>query len=105
MKRPWRCSPARPAVPARLAGAGRVLLIGFFVLFVLVPLYWVFVTSIKPSEDYLAVPPVWFPRQPTLNHYTAALFAYRGLDGADQQPHRLGQRDGAFGPARHRHGL
>lgn len=62
-------------------GAGRVLLIGAFILFVLVPLYWVFVTSIKPSEDYLAVPPVWFPKQPTLGHYTAALFAYRGLGG------------------------
>ena len=64
-----------------LNGAGRFLLIGLFVLFVLVPLYWVFVTSIKPSEDYLAVPPVWFPKQPTLGHYTAALFAYRGLGG------------------------
>ena len=39
------------------------------------------ITSIKPSDDYLAVPPVWFPAQPTLVHYTAALFAYRGLDG------------------------
>ena len=64
-----------------LSGIGRVALIGFFVLFVLVPLYWVFITSIKPSEDYLAVPPVWFPKQPTLGHYTAALFAYRGLTG------------------------
>ena len=66
---------------AKLDGVGRFLLIGFFVLFVLVPLYWVFVTSIKPSEDYLAVPPVWFPSRPTLGHYTAALFAYRGLGG------------------------
>jgi multiple sugar transport system permease protein len=40
-----------------------------------------FITSIKPSNDYLAVPPVWFPAEPTLVHYTAALFAYRGLDG------------------------
>ena len=30
-------------------------------LFVLAPLYWVFITSIKPSDDYLAIPPVWFP--------------------------------------------
>ncbi len=65
----------------RLAGIGRFLLLAFFVLFVLLPLYWVFVTSIKPSEDYLAVPPVWFPSAPTFNHYTAALFAYRGLGG------------------------
>ena len=60
---------------------GRILLLGGFLIFALGPLYWVFVTSIKPSDDYLAVPPVWFPEEPTLVHYTAALFAYRGLDG------------------------
>jgi multiple sugar transport system permease protein len=49
--------------------------------FVLVPLYWSFVTSIKPSDDYLAVPPVWWPEEPTIVHYTAALFAYRGFQG------------------------
>lgn len=59
----------------------RILFLGFFVLFVLVPLYWVFVTSIKPSDDYLAIPPVWFPEEPTIVHYTAALFAYHGLTG------------------------
>jgi multiple sugar transport system permease protein len=59
----------------------RILFLTFFVLFVLVPLYWVFITSIKPSDDYLAVPPVWFPEKPTIVHYTAALFAYRGLQG------------------------
>jgi multiple sugar transport system permease protein len=60
---------------------GRILLLGFWLLFTLAPLYWVFVTSIKPSDDFLAVPPVWFPDEPTIVHYTAALFAYRGLDG------------------------
>jgi len=55
-----------------------VFLIGFM-LFVLLPLYWVLVTSIKPTSDYLVVPPVWFPAQPTIVHYTAALFSYRGL--------------------------
>ena len=60
---------------------GRVLLLGAWMLFVLVPLYWMFITSIKPSDDYLAVPPVWFPKAPTMVHYTAALFAYRGLEG------------------------
>ncbi len=25
------------------------------------PLYWMFDTSIKPSDDYLAIPPVWWP--------------------------------------------
>jgi multiple sugar transport system permease protein len=60
---------------ARLAGIAAAL------LFVLAPLYWVAVTSIKPTDDYLAVPPVWFPAHPTLVHYAAALFAYRGLEG------------------------
>jgi len=63
------------------SGAARFLVVGLFVVFVLVPLYWVIITSIKPSKDYLTVPPVWFPAEPTLVHYTAALFSYRGLQG------------------------
>jgi multiple sugar transport system permease protein len=59
----------------------RFACIGLFVLFVLTPLYWVAITSIKPVSDYLTTPPVWFPAEPTLVHYTAALFAYRGLQG------------------------
>lgn len=59
----------------------RTLFLGAFLLFTFAPLYWMFITSIKPSDDYLAVPPVWFPAEPTMLHYTAALFAYRGLDG------------------------
>ena len=27
------------------------------------------------------MPPVWFPAEPTIVHYTAALFSYRGLQG------------------------
>jgi multiple sugar transport system permease protein len=65
----------------RRGNAGRFLFLGIYWLFVMIPLYWMFVTSIKPSDDYLAVPPVWFPSQPTIVHYTAALFAYRGLQG------------------------
>ena len=57
----------------------RIVFLGLFLIFVVVPLYWVVITSIKPSDDYLAVPPVWFPSIPTLSHYTAALFAYRGF--------------------------
>lgn len=65
----------------RWMGGLRFVVIVGAVIFVLVPLYWVAVTSIKPSDDYLAVPPVWFPSHPTLVHYAAALFAYRGLEG------------------------
>ena len=73
-------SPKRSRKRRRIP-VGRILFLGGFLLFVLAPLYWMFITSIKPSDDYLAVPPVWFPAHPTSVHYTAALFAYRGLQG------------------------
>ncbi|HVZ00352.1 MAG TPA: carbohydrate ABC transporter permease [Dongiaceae bacterium] len=57
----------------------RIAFLAGFLLFVLLPLYWVIITSIKPTSDYLVVPPVWFPSEPTIVHYTAALFSYRGL--------------------------
>jgi multiple sugar transport system permease protein len=72
------------AKPSRWRARGdlaRFAIIGLFILFVVVPLYWVVITSIKPSNDYLTVPPVWFPAEPTIVHYTAALFSYRGLQG------------------------
>jgi multiple sugar transport system permease protein len=73
--------PATHTIRRRRWPIGRILFLAVFLLFVLVPLYWMAMTSIKPSDDYLAVPPVWFPDEPTLVHYTAALFAYRGLKG------------------------
>ena len=72
---------ARRRRPLRAATVARIAFVGFWLLFLLIPLYWMFITSIKPSNDYLAVPPIWFPDEPTLLHYTAALYAYRGLDG------------------------
>jgi len=58
----------------------RFLLIGLYTLFLLAPLYWVVVTSIKPTDDYLQIPPVWFPDQPTSIHYSTALNQMRGWD-------------------------
>jgi multiple sugar transport system permease protein len=72
--------PARRGRRLRIPFA-RILLLGFFLVFVLIPLYWMLNTSVKPSNDYLAIPPVWWPDEPTLVHYEAALFAYRGLEG------------------------
>ena len=72
---------ARRRRPLRPATVARIAFVGFWLLFLVIPLYWMFITSIKPSNDYLAVPPIWFPDEPTLVHYTAALYAYRGLDG------------------------
>jgi multiple sugar transport system permease protein len=71
---------AKP-ITSRLGSVGRFIGIGAFLVFVLLPLYWMVITSIKPTSDYLTIPPVWFPKEPTLVHYTAALFSYRGLQG------------------------
>jgi multiple sugar transport system permease protein len=62
-------------------GFVRFVYIGGFLIFLLLPLYWMAITSIKPVSDYLAVPPVWFPSEPTVVHYTAALYSYRGMQG------------------------
>jgi multiple sugar transport system permease protein len=59
----------------------RVLYILLFILFLIAPFYWVAVTSIKPSDDLLANPPVWFPAHPTLLHYTTSLKHMRGWLG------------------------
>ena len=36
---------------------------------VVLPLYWIFVTSIKPPQDWIARPPVWWPSDPTMFNY------------------------------------
>ena len=76
-----RSATAKPSRWRRRGDLARFAIIGLFILFVIVPLYWVVITSIKPSNDYLTVPQVWFPAEPTIVHYTAALFSYRGLQG------------------------
>jgi multiple sugar transport system permease protein len=58
-----------------------IVFLTLWLIFLFAPLYWMAITSIKPTDDYLAVPPVWFPENPTVVHYTAAMFAYRGLTG------------------------
>jgi multiple sugar transport system permease protein len=42
-------------------------------LFFLFPIYWVFITAFKLPGEYLANPPIWFPRQPTLVHFAAVM--------------------------------
>jgi multiple sugar transport system permease protein len=37
--------------------------------FVLFPIFWVAGTSIKLPGEYLSNPPVWVPREPTLDHF------------------------------------
>jgi multiple sugar transport system permease protein len=68
----------RPLRPGTIV---RFLFIALFTLFVLAPFYWVAVTSIKPSDDMLTTPPVWFPKHPTAIHYATSLNHMRGWLG------------------------
>lgn len=45
-----------------------------FVIF-LFPVYWMFATSFKPTGDILSEDPVWFPLDPTFEHYRTAFDA------------------------------
>ncbi len=86
----WRAG-RRPASPgaSRVVQGGRLRpgpvlrfgFIGLYLAFLLLPLYWVAVTSIKPQEDLLHDPPVWWPAQPTDLHYAEALNKFGGWEG------------------------
>ncbi len=54
---------------------GYVVLIAFL-LIILLPFYWMFVTSFKPNLDISAYPPSLFPTHWTLLHYVRAFTVY-----------------------------
>jgi len=45
----------------------------------LFPALWIASTSLKAPGEYFSFPPVWVPRQPTLDHYRLLLGEYGGL--------------------------
>ena len=81
LRRPSHRRKASGVVQGKRFRVGAVLrfgMIGAFTIFLLAPLYWVVVTSIKPTDDYLRTPPVWFPAHPTAIHYETALNEMQG---------------------------
>lgn len=50
-----------------------------FLVLILLPFYWMFITSFKSTGDISAYPPSLFPKSWTLDHYTAAFSRY-GFD-------------------------
>jgi multiple sugar transport system permease protein len=53
------------------SGAYAVLIIGLVAT--LLPFFYIIVTSFKTEAEYRKTPPDFFPKQPTLKHYTAIL--------------------------------
>jgi multiple sugar transport system permease protein len=52
-----------------------VLVVFFLALASLMPLYWMVTGSFKLQSNAMAVPPEWFPAEPTLENYRKLLFA------------------------------
>ena len=67
----------------RIGGIVRFVFIGSYVTFLLLPLYWMAVTSIKAQDDQLADPPVWFPTDPTMTNFADALNRFNGWKGLE----------------------
>jgi ABC-type glycerol-3-phosphate transport system permease component len=45
------------------------VLLACFTLYFLFPIYWTLMTSIKPKESIIKLPPEWFPQSFTWSHY------------------------------------
>ena len=48
----------------------------FVILFTLFPFYWMLKSSFQTPADILALPPIWFPTQFTLDGYIRAVTLY-----------------------------
>ncbi|HET9662437.1 MAG TPA: carbohydrate ABC transporter permease [Thermomicrobiales bacterium] len=51
----------------------RIAVLLLAAVFFLLPIVWMVLTSFKMPGEYLHRPPIWIPRNPTLNHYRLAL--------------------------------
>ena len=67
----------------RIGGILRFVCIALYVGFLLLPLYWMAVTSIKSQDDQLSEPPVWFPSDPTSINYADAMNRFNGWKGLE----------------------
>ena len=61
--------PEHPVRPTRLGAAGMLLLLGVLAFLALIPLYWMFVTSLTPSALTVKFPPDLLPSSPTLANF------------------------------------
>lgn len=71
-----------PKVKKRLAGVGRFLVLAFFLLLVVLPIYWMAVTSFKTNAEIIQVQKTtYWPQEFTLQNYKEmfAMFNYGTL--------------------------
>lgn len=61
--------PQHPVKPSRWGTVGMLLLLSLLAFLALIPLYWMFVTSLTPSALTVQFPPDLFPESPTLENF------------------------------------
>lgn len=61
------------ALRSRLADVGTTVFLVVVAILVLLPIYWIFSTSVKPTSEILVTPTTLFTLSPTLEHYGVAL--------------------------------
>ena len=52
-----------------LKKTGVIVLRVLFCLLAALPLYWMIITSLKPETEWVTFPPIWFPKDLTLDNY------------------------------------
>jgi len=57
------------------------LVLGIASFIILIPIVWMLSTSIKPTQEVFAMPPIWLRLPPLWSNYSEALFGYKpGFD-------------------------
>ena len=64
---------ARSSHTARLADFGTYIFLAVVCILMLVPIYWIVATSIKPTSEILVTPATLLTANPTIGHYAVAL--------------------------------
>ncbi len=64
-----------------LHNAGTYFIAFLLVAFAMLPMLWMFSTSIKTTDEQFLSPPRWIPAVPTLEHYQKIFFPTRRLSG------------------------
>lgn len=71
------------ALSERRRGVLRYVLLFFALIWALFPIYWMAMTSIKPSNEWVVDPPVWVTSNPTAENYMRIL-GLADVSGATQ---------------------
>jgi multiple sugar transport system permease protein len=64
---------SRPLARSRLGDTGAYLVVLVTCVLFIIPIFWIFSTSFKPTSEILVTPTTLLPKSPTLDHYGVAL--------------------------------